>query len=60
MLFLMIFFFCIVIIAYVTKQRHITKSALVNIFITLPDDNWYLKDNGHVKSRKNNNFQTAS
>jgi retron-type reverse transcriptase len=29
---------------YVTKQRHITKPALVNIFITLPDDNWYFKN----------------
>ena len=37
---------------YVTKQRHITKPALVNIFITLPDDNWYFKDDGLVKVAK--------
>jgi len=56
MLFLMIFFFCIIIIAHVTKQRHITKPVLVNIFINLPDDNWSLKDDGFEKVAKNNNF----
>jgi len=36
----------------VTKQRHITKPALVNIFINLPHDNWYFKDDGFVKVAK--------
>jgi hypothetical protein len=48
----MIFFFCIVIIAYVTKQRHITKPVLVNIFITLFHVNLYFKDDGFVKVAK--------
>jgi len=45
---------------HLIKQRHITKPNPVNIFIAMPDDNRYFKDDGFVKSRKINNFQTSS